>query len=309
MRCDKVSLSLKPSKCSFASHNQEFLGYVISEQGREPASSKIEAVASFPRPTCKFDIQQKFFELAGYYREHIPNFTSTLFNLRQLLNQVIFHWGVQEQKEFDTLQRTLCSDKVLLHHPKLNHDFIVQTDASSKGLGAVLSQIGPGAVLSQIGPDNKQHPVRYASRALQPPESKWTTGEQELLAVIWACETFHHLWGCKFFIQTDHANQKWLQALSPQKSCFARWAIRLSEYDLQHWSGKNNGNADALSRCPITSCVASTQSTSPLDVDNLMAVKTLAVLEGSLAVEVDLFSNPNSQPSSSATAHESDDLL
>ena len=47
-RCDKVGLSLKPSKCSFANHSQEFLGYVISEQGREPASSKIESVASFP---------------------------------------------------------------------------------------------------------------------------------------------------------------------------------------------------------------------------------------------------------------------
>ena len=85
-------------------------------------------------------------------------------------------WGNQEQKEFDTLNQTLCSDKVLLHHPIWNSDFIVQTDASSKGLGAVLSQIGP---------DNEEHPVRYASRALQPPESKLTTREQELLAVIW----------------------------------------------------------------------------------------------------------------------------
>ena len=64
-RCDKVGLSLKPSKCSFTNHNQEFLGYVISEQGREPASSKIESVASFPQPTCKSDVQN-FFGLARY---------------------------------------------------------------------------------------------------------------------------------------------------------------------------------------------------------------------------------------------------
>ena len=52
-----------------------------------------------------------------------------------------------------------------------------------------------GYVISEqiIGPDNKEHPVRYASRALQPPESKWTTREQELLAVIWACETCHSI--------------------------------------------------------------------------------------------------------------------
>ena len=87
--------------------------------------------------------------------------------------------------------------------------------------------------------------------------------------------------------------------------------MRLAEYDfeLQHRSGKNNGNADALSRCPITSCAASTESTSPLDVDNLIAVKTLAFFEASFAVEVDLSSNPNSQLSSSATEPESDDEL
>ena len=109
-------------------------------------------------------------------------------------------------------------------------------------------------MLSQIGPDNKEHPVCYANRALQVQESKWTTREQELLAVIWAWETFHrYLWGRKFLIQTVHANLQWLQAVSPQKSRLARWAMRLAEYDfeLQHRSGKNNANADALSRCPI----------------------------------------------------------
>jgi hypothetical protein len=230
--CFEVGLSLKPSKCSFASHSQEFLGYVISEDGRAPDKDKIQAVASFPRPTCVSEVQT-FLGLAGYYREHIPHFATSSFNLRKLLkSQSVFHWGDQEQKEFDSLKQALCSDKVLLHHPNWERNFIVQTDASSKGLGAVLSQIGP---------DNKEHPVRYASRALQVPESKWTTREQELLAVIWACETFHrYLWGRKFLIQTDHANLQWLQAVSPQTSRLARWAMRLAEYDfeLQHRSGK-----------------------------------------------------------------------
>ena len=100
------------------------------------------------------------------------------------------------------------------------------------------------------------------------------------------------------FIQTDHANLQWLQAVSTQKRRLARWAMRLAEYDfeLQHPSGKNNGNADALSRCPITSCAASTESTSPLDVDNLIAAHSLAVFKANFAVEVDLFSNLSSSP-------------
>ena len=236
-QCNKVGLLLKPSKCSFASHSQEFLGYVISERGCTPDSGKMEAVANFPQPTNISDVQ-KFLGLAGYYREHIPNFAAASFNLRKLLKkQSVSHWGNQEQQEFDALKQALCSDNVLLHHPNWNQQFIVQTDASFEGLGAVLSQIGP---------DDKERPVRYASRALQAPESKWTTHEQELLAVIWACETFHrYVWGRKFVIQTDHANLQWLQAVSPQKSRLARWAMRLAEYDLelQHRSGKNNANA------------------------------------------------------------------
>ena len=276
-RCDKVGLSLKPSKCSFASHSQEFLGYVISEDGRTPDKDKIQAVASFPRPTCVSDVQ-KFLGLAGYYREHIPHFATSSFNLRKLLkSQSVFHWGDQEQKEFDSLKQALCSDKVnSSSSSKLGRNFIVQTDASSKGLGAVLSQIGP---------DNKEHPVRYASRALQVPESKWTACEQELLAVIWACETFHrYLWGRKFLIQTDHANLQWLQAVSPQKRRLARWAMRLAEYDfeLQHRSGKNNANVDALTRCPTPISSTSAESTSSCEIESLIDVKTLVVLESCL---------------------------
>ena len=86
----------------------------------------------------------------------------------------------------------------MLHHPDWSKPFLVQTDASAKGLDAVLSQIGP---------DGKEHPVCYASRTLQPLESKWTTREQELIAVIFACETFHrYIWGQHFKIQTDRTN-------------------------------------------------------------------------------------------------------
>ena len=82
--------------------------------------------------------------------------------------------------------------------------------------------------------------MRYASRALQAPESKWTTREQELLGVVWACEKWHnYLWGRPFTIQTDHANLKWLQTSAPTKGRLSRWAGRLAEFDyeLEHKKG------------------------------------------------------------------------
>ena len=150
----------------------------------------------------------------------------------------------------------------MLHHPNWDSKFIVQTDASAKGLGAVLTQIDNAG---------KERPVRYASRALQPLEAKWTTREQELMAVVWVCETFHrYLWGKKFIIQTDHANLQWLQSISPQKPRLSRWALRLTEYefDLQHRPGKSNTNADALSRNPHPTP----------EVPPLMDISTCAVL-------------------------------
>lgn len=96
-----------------------------------------------------------------------------------------------------------------------------------------------------------ERPIRHASRALQAPESKWTTREQELLGGIWACEKWHsYCWGRKFRIQTDHANLKWLETTAPTKDRLSRWSMRLAEldYELDHKAGKDSNPPDALSR-------------------------------------------------------------
>ena len=213
-RCEKFGLSLKPSKCKFAKHEQDFLGHTINSTGRRLDEAKMQAVSQFPVPKNCHDVQ-KFLGLVGYYRDYIQSFASRSFHLRQLIRKnMVFSWGKKEQSEFEDLKQALCSDVVMLHHPDWSKPFLIQTDASAKGLGAVLSQIDP---------DGKECPVRYASRTLLPLESKWTTREQELIAVIWACETFHqYIWGQHFTIQTDHANLKWLQSVSPQKGRLAR---------------------------------------------------------------------------------------
>jgi hypothetical protein len=149
--------------------------------------------------------------------------------------------------EFEDLKAEMMSDRVVLQHPDWDDVFYVQTDASADGLGAVLAQRVKHPETGKI----VERPVRYASRALQAPESKWTTREQELLGVVWACEKWHpYLWGRKFVIQTDHANLKWLETTAPTKGRLSRWAMRLSEYeyDMWHKPGKENNPPDALSR-------------------------------------------------------------
>ena len=77
IRCDKVGLTLKPSKCKLCQHEQDFLGYKINLEGRQPNPAKIKAVAQNPSPKKTTDVQQ-FLGLVGYYRHRIPFFRFTI---------------------------------------------------------------------------------------------------------------------------------------------------------------------------------------------------------------------------------------
>ncbi|CAK1583893.1 unnamed protein product [Parnassius mnemosyne] len=148
-----------------------------------------------------------------------------------------------------TFQRTM--DSVLrglqgIHcmYPDFDKTFILTTDASNIALGAVLSQ----------GPIGSDRPVAYASRTLSDTESRYSTIERELLAVIWAVKLFRpYLYGRKFVIYTDHRPLVWLYSLKEPNSKLTRWRLRLQEYDFEiiYKNGKQNTNADALSRIKV----------------------------------------------------------
>ena len=114
-----------------------------------PEVGKVEAVKQFPTPGTKSDVRT-FLGLAGYYRKFIPNFASVAAPLTDLTrksapNQV--QWSEECETAYCRLKAAMCSSPVLeaLDFQKL---FILQTDASEQGVGAVLSQkecIGAGA--------------------------------------------------------------------------------------------------------------------------------------------------------------------
>ena len=124
---------------------------------------------------------------------------------------------------------------------------MVQTDASDKCLGAVLSQ-----VVQEL-----ERVVQYSSRCLQPAELSWTVREKEALAIIFACETFRpYVYMTKFISETDHHSLKWLMtAQTPAR--LVRWILWLSEFEfeIRYRKGKENANADALSRLPALATI------------------------------------------------------
>ena len=116
--------------------------------------------------------------------------------------------------------------------------FVLQTDASAMGLGAVLEQ------------DNKV--IAYASRSLSKSECNYFTIQKECLAIVFAMKQFrHYLLGHPFTVMTDHAPLQWLSA-QKMEGLLCRWALALQEYTFKivHRKGTLNGNADALSRHP-----------------------------------------------------------
>ena len=116
----------------------------------------------------------------------------------------------------------------------------IQTDASGRAIGAVLSQVGG---------DDEEHPVAYYSRKLLPREEKYSTVEKECLAII-----LHgyrvYLLGRPFVIQTDHRSLEWLDRLKENNGRLTRWSLALQpyQYSVQYRTGQKNENADALSR-------------------------------------------------------------
>ena len=157
---------------------------------------------------------------------------------------------------FTTLKCKLVQIPILVY-PQFTvsaNPFVLQTDASAMGLGAVLEQ------------DNKV--IAYASRSLSKSECNYSTIQKESLAIVFAMKKLRHLLGRPFTVMTDHAPLQWLSA-QKMEGLLCRWALALQEYTFKivHRKGTLNGNADALSRRPhpVTTSlpVAVTTTTEP----------------------------------------------
>ena len=196
----------------------DFLGHVITLQGLKTSLRHITAITDFPVPRSVTEVRQ-FMGLASYYRRFVKNFAQIAQPLHALTRKgALFAWSESCKEAFEELKRQL-TEAPILAYPAFGRDFTLETDASNRGLGAVLSQYQE---------DKKLHPVAFASRALSPAERNYSITDLETLAVVWSVSHFRiYLYGQKVTIYTDHAAVKAVLQSPNTTGRHARWWIKV----------------------------------------------------------------------------------
>lgn len=239
-RLQQAGLTLNKEKCCFCKPELKYLGYVVNEKGLLVDPEKVEAIINIPPPRSVKEVR-RVVGLASWYRRFVPNFSTLTSPLTNLLKKnVRFNWDENCQRALDDIKNHLISAPVLTC-PNFDLPFVIQTDASDYGLGAVLSQQH----------EDGEKVIAYLSRSLTKSERKFTTTEKECLAVLFAIEKLRpYIEGSKFTVVTDHYSLKWLFSIRDPVGRICRWAVRLQQYDFEivHRKGKDNVVPDTLSR-------------------------------------------------------------
>eukprot|EP00873_Tetraselmis_striata_P045218 jgi/Tetstr1/465482/TSEL_010166.t1 len=242
-RLAKAGIRLAPGKGRMAVRQIAFLGHWVDGEGVFPQHSKVEAVVKMPPPTDVAGLL-RFLGMVGYYGKFIEQVAVKRKPLTKLTGKVPWEWGSEQQRAFEQLKADLVSAPVL-RNPDWSRPFILHTDFSGAGLGAVLAQEDD---------EGQEYVVEFASRTCQGAEPNYASYEGECLAMLYGMDKFrYYLFGRQFVVVTDHRPLEWLMNTAQLRGKLARWAMRLSEYDfvVRYRKGVHHVNADCLSRGPV----------------------------------------------------------
>ena len=252
-RLRKHGLKLKPSKCEVFKSEINYLAPHVSWKGVLPSKKNLESIAQCPPPDTYTKVKS-FVGLVGHYRRFIKGFAKIAAPLYDLTSgdnkdkkSEHVNLSPEAREAFDHL-KAACLQAPILSFPDFTKPFLLETDASRRGLGAVLSQ-------KQT--DGWYHWITYASRVMNETEQRYHSNKQEFLALKWAVtEQFHEYLSPyrknrnEFVVHTDNNLLTYIFSSANLDATGQRWVAHLASYNfsLEYQKGKDNTVADFLSR-------------------------------------------------------------
>ena len=246
-------LKLKPSKCDVFKTEINYLAHHVSKKGVLPSKKNLEAIAECPPPDTYTKVKS-FVALMGHYRHFIKvfgNISTPLYDLTSGENKEkkSEHLDLSPEacKAFVCL-KAACLQAPILSFSDFSKPFLLETNASGKGLGAVLSQKQS---------DGRYHPVVYASHIMNETEQRYHSNKHEFLALKWAItEQFHEYLSPygknrnEFMVCMDNNPLTYIFSTANLDAAGQRRVAHLTSYNftLEYQKGKDNTVADFLSR-------------------------------------------------------------
>ena len=231
---------LNLSKCQFRKQKVECLGHVISSEGITPNPSKVADIQNKKQPRNIKDVRS-FLGMASYYRRFVPEFAKIAKPITELTKKdVRWKWTTECTNAYKEIIDKITRAPVLVY-PEFDKTFYVTTDASTEGIGAILTQIHHG----------KHKPIAFYSRALNNAEKKYHVYEMEALAVKAALQKFRfYLLGYKVIVRTDNQPALYLLRSKECQGRTAKYLAAIMEFNpiFEYIKGKENFAADFLSR-------------------------------------------------------------
>ena len=245
----EFNVKLKPSKCSFFQLEIVYLAHHVSQWGILQSRDNVQAMEEFPMPETYTQVRA-FCRLAEHYRRFIKGFANLAHPLYDVLGKEVKMGLVDLPPEaweaVNILKGKVQSTPVLVF-PDFDKSFLLETDASKEGLGAVLSQKQS---------DGRYHPVAFGSHSLTPSEKNYHSCKLEFLTLKWSItEHFkEYLVYSPFVVQTDNNPLTYVLMMPNLDATGHQWvgALASFQFKLEYQKGTDNGSTDALSRVPIS---------------------------------------------------------